>query len=123
MIFLDTHIVVWLYQKNLDLFSAEALAMIEKGDIYISPIVQLELEYLYEIGRLKKGSAIIPYLAKKLGLKIEQSTFEEVVIMALNEKWTRDPFDRIITAHARKRKASLITRDESIRENYNKAFF
>ena len=40
---------------------------------------------------------------------------------ALAEKWSRDPFDRLIVAHAKAQKTPLVTRDEKIRENYRLA--
>lgn len=121
MIFIDTHVVIWLYQKTLDLLSSRAKDAIEKNDIFISPIVSLEIEYLYEIKKINKGSkTIIKYLQEKIGLKIDDAGFEDVIARALSEKWTRDPFDRIITAHARQKNAFLITRDEVIKKNYKK---
>ena len=44
MIFLDTHAVVWLYQKDANRFSDLALQLLESGDLRISPAVTLELE-------------------------------------------------------------------------------
>jgi len=32
--------------------------------------------------------------------------------------WTRDPFDRLIVAHAIKANCNLLTKDEKIRKNY-----
>ena len=122
MIFIDTHVVIWLYQKTLELLPSKSKEAIEKNDVYISPIVSLEIEYLHEIGKITKNSkTIIKYLQEKIGLKIDDAGFEEVIASALSEKWTRDPFDRIITAHARRRNAFLITRDENIRKNYKKS--
>ncbi|MEI9811179.1 MAG: hypothetical protein WDO18_00250 [Acidobacteriota bacterium] len=37
------------------------------------------------------------------------------------ERWTRDPFDRMIVAQARLAKAHLITRDTIIQTHYPKA--
>ena len=56
MTFLDTHAVLWLYQKKLDQFSQEGLKRLEKDALYISPMVGLELEYLEEIGRITAGA-------------------------------------------------------------------
>jgi PIN domain nuclease of toxin-antitoxin system len=121
MVFLDTHVVVWLYQKSLKLLSAKAIQAIEDSSIYISPIVLLELEYLYEIGRIKTDSdTIVKYLKKKIGLNIDKSNFYKIINVALEEKWTRDPFDRIIVAHSKFRDAYLVTKDEKIAEYHSK---
>ncbi len=42
-------------------------------------------------------------------------------ITSLQEKWTRDPFDRLIVSHAKLKSATLITKDPHILKNYIKA--
>jgi len=118
MIFLDTHAVVWLYQDTA-LLPDTVLASINSGDTFVSPMVALELECLFEIGRIRMDSrTILDYLAESIDLKIEERTFTRAVLASRQEKWTRDPFDRIITAHASVCKAPLATRDERIRKAY-----
>jgi PIN domain nuclease of toxin-antitoxin system len=125
MIFLDTHVIVWLYQGRTDLLSKKAREIIEKeDDIYISPIVLLELQYLFEIGKIiKPAKEVIEALVEDIGLKMAEDSFNEVVEQSLSETWTRDPFDRLIAAHARKNTALLISKDRLIRENYSKGYF
>lgn len=124
MYFLDTHVIVWLYQKSIELISPEARKVITENDIFISPIVILELEYLFEIGRLRvDANTIVQYLQAGIGLKIEDGNFQEIINIALKERWTRDPFDRIIVAHSRYRNAYLVTKDKRISNNYLKAVF
>lgn len=125
MIFLDTHVIVWLYQGRTDLLSKKAREIIEKeDDIYISPIVLLELQYLFEIGKIiKPAKEVIDALVEDIGLKMAEDSFNEVVEQSLSETWTRDPFDRLIAAHARKNTALLISKDRLIRENYSKGYF
>jgi PIN domain nuclease of toxin-antitoxin system len=122
--FLDTHITVWLYQKSLELLSKRSRAAIEENEIIISPIIILELEYLYEVKKIKDNSqTIIDYLQNKIGLKIDNDDFLKIVNIALKETWTRDPFDRLIVAHSKYRDAYLVTRDKKILDNYFKAIF
>lgn len=52
MIFLDTHVVVWLYSGKIDMLSKKASDLIENGDLFISPAVTLELQYLKEVKRI-----------------------------------------------------------------------
>ena len=59
MIYLDSHLVVWLYQKEFSLISRKAIDMLENNELSISPIIMLELEYLYEVGRIKEHAQII----------------------------------------------------------------
>ena len=122
MIYLDSHLVVWLYQKEFSLISRKAIYMLENNELSISPIVILELEYLYEVGRIKEhAQIIIDYLSLKTGLQTSKDDFNKVIHAAINERWTRDPFDKIITAHARCNDAVLITKDTIIHKNYPKA--
>ncbi|MBL7007151.1 MAG: transposase, partial [Spirochaetia bacterium] len=101
MIFLDTHAVVWLYQKELHLFSTEALVRLENETLLISPAVMLELDYLFEIGRITVNAVeIAEYLTETIGLEIDPVSFLPIVEKSLGLKWTRDPFDRLLTAHA-----------------------
>ena len=122
MIYLDTHIVVWLYQKDISKFTSEVIALIDREELLISPMVELELEYLFEIERIsERAEIIIDYLKEKTGLKICNSPFQDIIKKAASSKWTRDPFDRIITAQAAVNNSILITKDKQIRKHYSKA--
>ena len=50
--YLDTHIVVCLYAGLLDKFTPKAKAGIDDNNVVISQFARLELQYLYEIGRI-----------------------------------------------------------------------
>ena len=124
MYFLDTHIIVWLYQKCLNLLSQKAKISIDNNDIFISPIILLELEYLHEIKKLKHDSqTMVGYLQNRIGLTIDDSNFQEIANVAIKETWTRDPFDRLIVSHSKYRDSYLITKDKEILKNYYKAIF
>ena len=124
IVFLDTHIVIWLFSKRLDLISKRALTVIRKNELLISPIVRLELEYLYEIGKISaKPEIIINTLKKEIQIRESNELFSQVIDSAILNNWTRDPFDRIITAQAAINNARLITKDRSILSNYNLAFW
>jgi len=119
MLFLDTHAVAWLYAKREELFTATALELVEKQDLHISPMVQLELEYLYETNRISaRAPDIIDYLASSIQLQIDTQSFSQIIGQAMRLKWTRDPFDRIITAHAELSDAMLLTKDRKIHSYY-----
>jgi PIN domain nuclease of toxin-antitoxin system len=122
MIFLDTHAVVWLYQKDHDRFSDLALQLLESDDLLISPVVALELEYLFEIGRLTERSRpILSWLEKSIRLTQDQSAFSAVIEASLDASWTRDPFDRLIVAQASILDAPLLSKNRIIREHYRHA--
>ncbi len=90
----------------------------ESGDAFFSPIVELELTYLYEIGRVSKpASAPLASLRRSIGLQPADLPLTELIQAATGLSWTRDPFDRLIAAHAIVANAPLVTADETIREN------
>lgn len=122
MIYLDTHIVVWLYLKDQSKFSPQSQALLNQGELYISPIVQLELQYLHEIGRLTIfGTEIVTHLAQQIDLKLCEKSFAAIVSRSLSETWTRDPFDRLIVANAALHNDLLITKDANILNHYSLA--
>lgn len=124
MIYLDTHVVVWLYAGELNRFGEAALRSMEAEELLISPVVLLELEYLRETGRVRTRARVVTSgLARTINLKICDLPFEEVVESALHQKWTRDPFDRIIVAQAKRRNARLLSKDRTILDHYEKAYW
>ncbi len=123
MIYFDTHVVVWLYSGDIKLLSSKALELIENNDLlYISPIVYLELKFLYEIGRIKVSPAeILESLSASIGLSVCDKSFLQIISESISLEWTRDPFDRIIVANAIVNDAVLLTKDSRIQANYSKA--
>ncbi len=123
LIYLDTHVVAWLYAGHLDRLTTKAIARINGDDeLRISPAVVLELEYLKEIGRLTVGgNAIVLGLSAQLGLRVCDLAFAAVIESSLDQSWTRDPFDRIIVGHAALARAPLLTKDQTIRRHYRKS--
>ena len=56
-------------------------------------------------------------LRRDMGLAVADTSLAELVQAAVDLSWTRDPFDRLIAAHAIVANAPLITADETIRKN------
>lgn len=124
MIFLDTHVVIWLYAKLLKKFSNAAIQQIEENGVFVSQMVRLELQYLYEIGRITvTAETVIKDLKKSIGLKVSQMDAEQVFDHAIEYAWTRDVFDRLITAEADAMDIVLVTKDKNILANYKKAIW
>lgn len=119
LIYLDTHIIVWLYAGLTDKLTDFSKTLINENDLYISAIVRLELQYLYEIKRITDQSdLIISDLSDRIGLKVCEKNFNLIISKSLTINWTRDPFDRIITANAQINNNILITKDQNILDNY-----
>jgi PIN domain nuclease of toxin-antitoxin system len=122
LIYLDTHVVIWLYGDNVNRLSPLAENLIRENDIYISPMIRLELQYLYEIGRLGSSpNQIIEYLTNQANLRICQKDFSLIIQQAMQISWTRDVFDRLIVANAMVNENILLSKDHKILENYTHA--
>jgi len=116
MIYLDTHVLLWLHATLLDRFTARGRRLLEQNDLLISPCVKLELQYLFEIGRTTvPADLVVDDLEAQIGLGICDLPFGIVVNRALALGWTRDPFDRLICAQALCRGIPLLTKDKTIR--------
>lgn len=122
--YLDTHVVAWLYAGRADLLPKAIRQLVEHERLLISPMVELELQYLFELGRTTEpASMVVQTLERQIGLGKCTLPFLQVVTTALGEDWTRDPFDRMITAQARVRNSSLLTKDETILRHYEYALW
>ena len=121
--YLDTHAVVWVAEANLSKLSQKALSLIQTADLRVSPMAVVELQYLYEIERIIiTPQDILIKLNAEVGLRVCDHPFPIIAEAALRETWTRDPFDRVIVAHARANGLSpLVTRDTDIHTNYSNA--
>lgn len=119
---LDTHIAVGLYGGHVRGLGSEARRAIDRGDVAISPAVLLEIELLHEIRRIREGAKVVAAaLAQNLDIRVAGDRFADVATEALAVGFTRDPFDRLIVAHAMLTKSALVTQDSLIRYLYPKA--
>ena len=121
---LDTHIVVWLYAGEVERLPREVHAHLETHDLQISPAVVLELQYLFEVRRVAEpAQSVVTALEGSLGLTVSTLSFQRVVATAVEQIWTRDPFDRLIVAQAQAEGVSLVTADKLIRKHYARALW
>ena len=124
MIYLDTHVVVWLYAGYTERLPPGVCNLIETKDLFISPVVQLELKYLYEINRITKSSTpILEALHHAIGLKVCGLSFSQVIHQSMLQTWTKDPFDRIIVGQASVLGSILLTKDKSVSAHYPKSLW
>lgn len=123
VVFLDTHVVVWLFAEA-DRIPASVRQRIDEAALFVSPIVRLELSLLAEIERLQlPAEALLNALRRDLDLRVEESGWLRCAEIADHLSWTRDPFDRLIVAHAIAFGAPLCTRDRHVRNHYRAAFW
>jgi PIN domain nuclease of toxin-antitoxin system len=118
VIYIDTHVAAWLYAGDLDRFPARARDLMESNELLISPMAILELQYLREIERLTVDAAVIvQQLESAIDLRVCKLPFHRVSMESVGQSWTRDPFDRIIVAHAITTGRPLLTKDDVIRQH------
>jgi PIN domain nuclease of toxin-antitoxin system len=92
--------------------------IMESEETFASPIVELELTYLYEVGRvIEPAVAALTALRKAIGLQVADVSLPALTRSACDLNWTRDPFDRLIAAHAIVADAPLLTADQQILDN------
>ncbi|WP_281177217.1 type II toxin-antitoxin system VapC family toxin [Moraxella oblonga] len=116
---MDTHAIVWLYTKELHKFSSNVLEILKHNYLLISPMVKLELQYLYDKKRVNAPpNQVLNSLQQVLHLKICHKNWLDVVNVALTCNFTRDAFDRLIVAHAMLDNSILISKDEKLTEHY-----
>lgn len=123
--YLDTNAVMRLAHGDRKKITKPAQQAIERYDLLLSPMVLLELQYIFEIGRILTPAAkIFAHLETTIGLSICPLPFAAIARVACDETWTRDSFDRMIVAQARHAgNAPLITADEAIKIHYKPAIW
>ena len=125
LILLDTQVVAWLYGGKGERLTSRASKEIERSaTVATSPMVALELQYLYEVERVTDpAETVFETLAHSIGLEVRDVSFAAVARAAAELRWTRDPFDRMIAAHAAVEDLPLITADSTIRANLPQAIW
>lgn len=107
--------VGWLYEGADKRIPNVVRRLIELGEPFVSPIVELELTYLHEVGRVSEpATAPLNALRKSIGLQTGDVSLSALAHAATELSWTRDPFDRLIAAQAIVADAPLITADRTI---------
>lgn len=98
--------------------SNRARTLLDEQPPSASPLVALELAYLKEAGKARDSvTTMLAALRRDIGLEIVDVSLTQVAETATSLSWTRDPFDRLIAAHAIVEGAPLLTADEEIRRN------
>lgn len=73
---------------------------------------------MHEIGRARDPAPMmLAALRQSIGLEIADVSLAELAHTAVGLAWTRDPFDRMIAAHAIASDAPLVTADRTILAN------
>ena len=112
MILLDTNAVIWLVQKHPRARRLEKLPR-----LFLSPVTLLEVQFLEEAGRLRgEHGRAAEMLAHDPRWRLDDPSTVTLFETAAELSWTRDPFDRLIAAHAQLRGWKLATGDDGLIE-------
>jgi PIN domain nuclease of toxin-antitoxin system len=107
MILLDTNALIWLEQSHR---RAAPLARARRH-LHISPANMLELQFLIEAGRIRLRRGSVSDFVDDDRWVLDDPPAASWFSRALDLSWTRDPFDRLLVAHARLRGWRLATGD------------
>ncbi len=108
----------WLYEGADRRIPSTVRKLLDSEQPLVSPIVELELTYLYEVGRVTEPAiAPLAALRKRIGLTVADVSAAALVRAATELSWTRDPFDRMIAAQAIVADLPLVTADQTILAN------
>jgi len=109
---LDTNALIWLDRGHR---RAKPLT-VRSTALYISPASLLELQLLNEIGRLRLDAGALDALIGDERWLLDDPPASDWFLRAADLSWTRDPFDRLLVAHARLRGWRLATGDSMLLE-------
>lgn len=111
MILLDTNALIWLQARHR---RSRPLSRFT-GHLYISPANLLEIQFLLEAHRIRiRPGMRINNLADDSRWILDDPPAAAWFSVAQELTWTRDPFDRLLVAHARYRGWKLATGDEHL---------
>jgi PIN domain nuclease of toxin-antitoxin system len=110
VILLDTNALIWLEQRHRRSRTLQR----HRGRLYISPATLLELEFLLEAGRIRLRGGTLESLADDARWMLDDPPAASWFMRAVDLGWMRDPFDRLLVAHARLRGWRLATGDDAL---------
>lgn len=111
VILLDTNALIWLHRGD-----SRAAGLARRATrLYMSPATLLELQFLVEAGRLRvRAGASVGQLMHDDRWVVDNPASAAWFEKATEVGFTRDPFDRLIVAHARLRHWRLATGDRAL---------
>ncbi len=117
MILLDTNALIWI-----DGGHARVRTLLRRNDrLYVSPATLLEIQFLQEAGKIRLKDASLQWIAEDDRWLVDEPPAAAWFLRAADVLWTRDPFDRLLVAHALFRRWRLATSDGRMLEHLGAA--
>lgn len=110
VILLDTNALIWLEQGHP---RARPLVK-DRRRLYVSPATLVELQFLRETGRIRIDVESVAAIGQDDRWLVDDPPAVSWFLRATDLIWTRDPFDRLIAAHAMLRRWRLATGDDDL---------
>ena len=117
MILIDTHVLLWLLFSPESL-SEKAKSTLEDNQCCVSTASFWEMAVKISIQKLTlpKSLAEVAAACKDMGIIIDDITLDDCLAVQNLPFIHRDPFDRVIIAHALTNNLPLLTHDGNIQE-------
>ena len=114
---LDTHIVLWSAAEP-DKLADEARDAIEDGanDVFVSVVSAWEIAIKQSLGKLdlpKPAEQWLPEVVRRTGYEVADLGLGAALGVRALPWHHRDPFDRLLVAHALEGGLTVVTRDEA----------
>ena len=117
MILLDTNALIWIEARH-----PRARPLLGRRDrLYVSPVSLLELQFLQEAGKLRLRHGSVQWVAEDDRWLVDEPPAASWFLRAVEVGWTRDPFDRLLVAHAQLRRWRLATSDGNMVDHLGSA--
>jgi PIN domain nuclease of toxin-antitoxin system len=116
MTLLDTNVLIWAQKSH-----PRARKVMRDGRLYVSPATLLELQYLHEAGKIRLVPGAMRAIVDDDRWAVDDPPPTTWFLKAVELAWTRDPFDRLIAAHAQVRGWRVATSDRNLIEHLGAA--
>jgi PIN domain nuclease of toxin-antitoxin system len=117
VILLDTNALIWI-----DAGHVRSRPLLQRrAPLYVSPASLLELQFLHESGKVRLRNQAIEWVVNDDRWLVDEPPAASWFLSATEIGWTRDPFDRLLVAHAQVRRWRLATADARILEHLGPA--
>ena len=112
MILLDTSALIWIAVGH----ARSRPLLKQRNRLYVSPASLLELQIVQESGKVRLQDASAQWVVDDDRWLVDEPPGAAWFLEAADVGWTRDPFDRLLVAHARLRHWRLATADAHLLE-------